>query len=146
VELSAEKPAATVADKPPAAPDVPPAGTPDTKSRGKAEQAAQRTRENVEAAELSWPTNGSGKPLVRVTMTASELIPTGQYANVSVGPAQITAFVDLDRRDEKYFDEAESETLTKAMNELAEIVERDVIAVQRNIVLESMQEQISNGN
>jgi hypothetical protein len=142
-----EKPEAEAQEKPQASPSVPPAATPDVQSRAKAESAAKRARDNTDAAELSWPTNASGKPLAKITMTASELIPTGQYANVSVGPAQITAFVDLDRTSEKYFSDQENETLTKAMNELAEIVERDVIAVQRNIVLESIQEQLTqNGN
>jgi hypothetical protein len=83
-------------------------------------------------------------------MAASELVPTGQYANVSIGPAQITTFVDMSRRiaeGEGYFSQAELGILSTALNELAEVAERDVIAVQRNIVLESIQEQLSsNGN
>jgi len=89
--------------------------------------------------------------MVKILMTASELIPTGQYANVSVGPAQITAFVDQDRvtldehgKEIPYFTEEQRGTLAKALNELAEIVEADVVAVQRNLVLESLQEQIGD--
>jgi hypothetical protein len=126
---------------------MPPVGNADTQSRVKAEKAAKRTNEHVESVDTgAWPRGADGRPMAKITMTASELVPTGQYANVSVGPAQITAFVDLSRSGEIYFDEGERQVLISAMNELAEVVERDVIAVQRNLVLESIQEQIvSNG-
>jgi hypothetical protein len=99
--------------------------------------------ENVTDAE-SWPRNANGRPMMKISMTASELIPHGQYANVSVGPAQITAFIDPEREieiDGMYFTEKERETVGQALNELAEVVEYDVISVQRNLVLESLQEQ-----
>ena len=122
-------------------------GEPDERSRAKAEKAGKRTEEQVAMLDAeAWPRGSAGKPMVKITMTASELIPTGQYANVSVGPAQITAFVDPDREieeDNPYFDAEERATLAKALNELAEIVEGDVVAVQRNLVLESLQDQIS---
>jgi len=140
-------------DNPPA-PDpgmrrLPPVGTADTKSRAKAESAANRTSEMVETIEsASWPRGSGGRPMARITMSASELVPTGQYANVSVGPAQITHFIDLDRDIDEggYFTDAERDVLKVALNELAGIVEGDVIAVQRNLVLESMQEQMSSAN
>ena len=92
----------------------------------------------------------NGRPLARIEFSASELIPTGQYANVSIGPARITAFIDLSRDNddgEAYFSEGERANLVKAVNELAEMVERDVVAVQRNLVLESIQDQKStDGN
>lgn len=121
-------------------------GEPDVKSGNKAKAAADRTEEQARTADSeSWPRGVTGQPMVKILMTASELIPTGQYANVSVGPAQITAFVDQDRAQEgAYFSDEQRETLAKALNELAEIVEADVIAVQRNLVLESLQEQISS--
>ena len=118
-------------------------GTPDTKSRAKAESAAKRTNEQVETVDSEgWPRNPAGMPMVKVTMTASELIPTGQYANVSVGPAQITAYVDPDA--EEIFDDQQRANLAKALNDLAEIVEADVVAVQRVLVLESLQQQVSS--
>jgi hypothetical protein len=85
--------------------------------------------------------------MCRIEFSAAELIPTGDYANVSVGPARITAFVDLDRAiadDQAYFSNPERANLVKAINELAEMVEGDVIAIQRNIVLEALQR--ANGN
>ena len=120
-------------------------GTPSTKSRAKAESATDRTNQMLETVDSeSWPRNAAGVPMVKVLMTASELIPTGQFANVSVGPAQITAFVDPDA--EEIFNDQQRDNLAKALNELAEIVEADVVAVQRNLVLESLQEQVSSGN
>lgn len=117
------------------------------KSRAKAETANRRANEQVATADSdSWPRGTNGQPMMKVLMTASELIPTGQFANVSVGPAQITAFVDTQRlleAEEPYFSAEERATLAQALNELAEIVEGDVVAVQRNIVLENLQETAS---
>lgn len=122
----------------------PPSGTPDTKSRAKAEAAHKRTETQVEHADSNgWPVGSNGRPMARIMMTASELIPTGQYANVSVGPAQITLFVDLDRASNGggFFTESEKTMMAKALNELAEVVEGDVVAVQRAIVLNTLQGQ-----
>jgi hypothetical protein len=111
------------------------------KSRQKAETAFKTAVESNEVASPGWPHNADGKPLVKITMTAAELIPTGDFANVSIGPAQITAFIDPDAVET--FDQDQKDTMARAINELAEIVESDVIAVQRNLVLESLQDQIS---
>lgn len=119
-------------------------GDADTQSRAKAETAKKRTSEaqgQVEA-DSDWPQSSQGKPLVKISMTAAELVPTGQYANVSVGPAQITAFVDPDEED--FFDESQRSNLAKSLNALAEIVESDVIAVQRNLVMESIQSSLND--
>lgn len=121
---------------------LPRPGVADTKSRAKAEQAARRASDQIEE---TWPRGVNGTPMARVEFSASELIPTGQYANVSVGPVKITAFVDLDRDvDNGYFTKNELSVLVQAANELAETAERNVIAIQRNLVLESMQEQLSS--
>jgi hypothetical protein len=132
-------------------------GSAEQKSRAKAETARKRTADQNEVAvgdaPDGVPLNANGRPLAKITLTASELIPTGQFANVSVGPAQITTYIDPDRvleRDDDgnvqpYFSEQEAETYAAALNQLAEIIEIDVIAVQRNLVLESIQEQVTNG-
>jgi len=120
-------------------------GRGDERSGAKARAAAERANEQTRMVDAdSWPRGVSGQPMMKITMTASELIPTGQYANVSVGPAQITAFVDADRllEGEAYFSQQQRQVIAQALNELAEIVEGDVVAVQRNLVMESMQEQI----
>lgn len=124
-------------------------GKSDQQSKQKASSAmaqAEKARESADSE--AWPVGANGQPMMKVTMTAAELIPTGQYANVSIGPAQITAFVDQDRviEGETYFNEEQRTTMAKALNELAEIVEIDVVAVQRNLMMENMQEQVSNGN
>lgn len=115
------------------------------KSRSKADAAKDRANEQVAQADPdSWPRTPSGKPMAKILMTASELIPTGNFANVSIGPAQITMFIDPD--DPEPLTAENKENLAKAVNELAEIVEGDVIAVQRNLVLENLQEQASSAN
>lgn len=125
-------------------------GKGDKGSKQKASAAmAQAEKARASADSDSWPVGVDGQPMMKITMTAAELIPTGQYANVSVGPAQITAFVDQNRviKDgDAYFTDDQRTTMAKALNELAEIVETDVVAVQRNIVMEAMQGQVSNGN
>jgi hypothetical protein len=124
-------------------------GKGEQQSRQKAEQAHERSKslreDHVDAAE--WPRGVTGAPMVKIAMTAAELLPTGQFANVSIGPAQITAFVDPDRQvEEAYFSKEQRDTLALALNELAEIVEGDVIAVQRNLVQESIQDQIASNS
>jgi hypothetical protein len=82
--------------------------------------------------------------MMRAEMSAAELIPTGQYANVSVGPCRVSFLIDPDRElrdDEDYFTPQQKATIAKALNEAAEMVEADVVAVQRNIVMESLQGQ-----
>jgi hypothetical protein len=43
--------------------------------------------------EDGWPVDENGKPMVKITFTASNTVPTAQYANVVVGPASATKFV-----------------------------------------------------
>lgn len=127
---------------------LPASGTPDTGSRAKAESAARRANVQAEMVDGDGHPRGSnGTPMAKIVFAASELVPTGQYANVSVGPAQIHLYIDLDRSvsdDEAYLNERERSILVKSLNELAEVVEAEVIAVQRNIVLESLQTQESH--
>lgn len=78
-------------------------------------------------------------------MSCAELIPTGNYANVSIGPARIRFLIDPERDVDdngSYFPPEQWANIARALNEAADIVGSDVIAVQRNLVLESMQEQI----
>jgi hypothetical protein len=111
-------------------------GTGDRVTRAKANNAKERNMQESE----SWPTV-DGRPLVKIQMQASELIPTGQYANVSIGPAVVTAYIDPEQPGGLPGDWKEN--VAEAVNDLAELVERDVVAVQRNLVLQSMQDQIS---
>jgi len=129
---------------------LPSPGKPDVQSRAKAENAANQNVAQHPDTDQSWPRGINGRPMAKIEFSASELLPTGQYANVAVGPARITAFVDLDHAgdpEDGIFSKRELQILAQAGNELAETVEANVVAVQRNIVLESMQEQLAqNGN
>lgn len=122
-------------------------GQGDKGSRGKAEKASERADNEVKRSERemeSWPLGSQGTPMMKAEMSASELVPTGQYANVVIGPCRVHFLIDPDRSlrdDEDYFSPQQKATIVKALNEAAEMVEADVVAVQRNIVLESMQQQ-----
>lgn len=119
-------------------------GKQDTQSRAKAETNVRRASMQVlENADV--PRGVNGTPMAKITFSASELIPTGQYANVSVGPAQVQVYVDIDREvveSETFFNDDQKENLVKALNELADMVGGDIISVQRNLVLQSMQDQL----
>lgn len=124
-------------------------GNEDTGSRAKAKAAHDRTEGQQPSPQEIVPLNVNGRPMHKISMCASELIPTGQYANVSIGPATVTAYVDPDRvvgEGESYFSDDEASTIVAAMNQLAEIVEVEVLAVQRNLVLESLQNNVTSGS
>jgi hypothetical protein len=91
----------------------------------------QTSRKKVES--INWPVDEDGVPMAQISFTASELIPTGNYANVTVGPATITKFVK----------DGDSEHLSRELNELAETIEAECIAEQREIVLKSLQADVS---
>jgi hypothetical protein len=128
-------------DEPQALRRPPTLGKSDSGSRAKAETAEKRAV-SVQADEVI-PRGIDGKPMAKIEFSASELIPTGQYANVTVGPVRITAYIDLARNDDEglpYFTEQEKDTLIKAANELAEMTEVNIIGIQRGLVLESLQQ------
>jgi hypothetical protein len=113
-----------------------------TKSRQKADHA--RRTADAQAIESAWPMTPNGDPMAKITMSCAELIPNGQFANVSVGPVQITVFVDP--YDDGGLSDEVRANLAKAANDLAEVAEVDVIGVQRNLVLESLQQQVAANN
>lgn len=78
---------------------------------------------------VAWPVSEDGIPMVQISFTASELIPTGEYANVTIGPVTVTKFVS----------DGDDDHLAGELNHLAELVESDCIAEQREIVIESIQ-------
>ncbi len=52
------------------------------------------TRNNVSATgDFEWPRDLHGRPMLKVSCCASELIPTVQYGNCSVGPLSVTCFI-----------------------------------------------------
>lgn len=71
--------------------------------------------------------------MVQITFQASELIGLKDYSNITVGPANITTFVP---KGQPYaFTDDEAKAVTKAVNQVAQILEEDVIAEQRGIAL-----------
>jgi len=51
-------------------------------------------RSNVNATnEFEWPRDELGRPMMRVTSAAAELIPTQPFGNVTIGPITVTAFI-----------------------------------------------------
>lgn len=129
-------------------------GKGDTGSRKKADAAAEQADREVKRVQQEplessngVPVNVNGTPLIQAEMSAAELVPTGQYANVSVGPCRLHFYIDPDREladGESYFTEQQRATIAKALNEAAELIEADVVAVQRSLVLESIQQQIGD--
>lgn len=122
-------------------------GKGDTGSRNKADKAADRAESQMEAGipVESWPRGAKGTPMMKAEISVAELIPTGNYANVSIGPVRLHFLIDVDRDvrpDEGFFSTDERAVIAKALNEACEIAEVDVVAVQRNLVMENMQQQI----
>jgi hypothetical protein len=123
---AAKKPAAKKAAKSPAKRGS--AVKSDVKDNSGSRQS--RATRGVDASG-SWPVDPStGLPLAQISFTASELIPTGEYANVVVGPVTVTKFIP---------DPEDDDALAEALNDLAEVVEAKCISEQRELVLESLQ-------
>lgn len=58
-----------------------------------AREAAERlANSRVDQPAESWPEVG-GRPLVKISCAAAELIATRQFSNVTIGPVQVTRFV-----------------------------------------------------
>jgi hypothetical protein len=102
-------------------------------SRQKAESAV--TRNDAQATDTGWPTLPNGKPMAKIEFAVSELIPTGNYANVTIGPYRVTMFVDPDAAE---IDEDTLDGLAAQANQLAESSMSEVMGVQRALVLESL--------
>lgn len=43
---------------------------------------------------MNPPLDAKGKPMVQISNGCEELIPTAQYANVKIGPATVTKWVE----------------------------------------------------
>lgn len=73
---------------------------------------------------FDWPRDVSGRPLIKITCAAAELIPTVQYGNVTVGPVSGTRFV---------VDTDDTEELLSQFNWLQTVVERAVAEERKSI-------------
>ena len=106
---------------------------PQSKGRPKATNGTTRRKENVRTERQGGvPIGKNGLPMIEISMTASDLFPTGDYANAVVGPATATRWIEDT-------DPAKTDHISDGLNKLAECVEVDVIAEQREIVLTNLQ-------
>lgn len=101
--------------------DAPKRKPPSPKRVGRDE--VKRPSEKMEAG---WPVDQNGRPMAQISFAASELVPTAQYANVTLGPAQATIFVENDEQ-----------AIHDGLGALAEITET-VIGNHRSLVLDSL--------
>lgn len=90
----------------------------------------------MSAQQVVPPTGQNGRPMAAISGSASELVPTKPYANVTIGPVQATRWVE-DTLDDG--EEGEAEFKAK-IDRLQETVE-DIVAGQRTLVEDSLDEK-----
>ena len=49
--------------------------------------------EKTNVVDHDWPRDAFNSPMTKISVAATELVPTRQYANVTIGPVVITRFV-----------------------------------------------------
>lgn len=98
---------------------------------GEAKERSRRSTAETIDASGPIPIGANGLPMIQIQVTASELIPTGEYANVVVGPVTVVKWI-----------EDPGDGLADEINDLCEIIEADVISVQRTLVLDSLQDAV----
>lgn len=81
-------------------------------------------------AEQDIPLDPNGRPFVRISCAAAELIPTVPYGNVSVGPAAVVVWVPFDF---KGFSDEEKNSIKIAITETQSLCE-EAIAEDRQTV------------
>lgn len=84
----------------------------------------------------SWPLDADGDPMVEIAFQAHELIGLKEFSNITVGPAVVRCLVSVNRPNP--FTDTQKRNLVNALNEVAELVEADVIARQRAIALNTI--------
>jgi hypothetical protein len=104
-------------------------------------ESANRSTRTADPSEAGPVLAPSGQPYARVLATASDLIPTGDYANVTIGPAQIMMWVDPG--DPNGVSQETLDNLARVLNQLTETVSVDVVGVQRTLVIEGLQQQLA---
>lgn len=118
-------------------------GNADEKSRQKAKAAAERSQavmdQAVASGEGKIPLTGDGRPMARILVGGAELIPHGQYANISCGPAVFELWVDP--LADKPVSEEVKAGLAQAANEMFDALYADVLSVQRALIQTSIEEQ-----
>lgn len=54
--------------------------------------AREQAEQTNVVGDHDWPRDAFGMPLVKISASAAELVPTVQYGNVTVGPVVVTRF------------------------------------------------------
>ncbi len=83
-----------------------------------------------QAVNFNWPVDENGDPQVLISFASAEVVPTGNYANVTVGPASATKFIAVN---------GDKDELAKAISELAEPVEW-ALSHRRDQILKELSE------
>lgn len=65
-----------------------------SEERQQAQVAANTAERDSFNIDNNIPLGVNGKPLIRISVSAAELIPTRQYANIVVGPITVVRYVD----------------------------------------------------
>ena len=81
-----------------------------------------------------WPRDVFGQPMLRVSVSRAELVPTVQYGTCTVGPAQVVGF-SADGPDE---------SIKGALRRLRKIVE-DIISEDRQTLVLEIQARAAAG-
>lgn len=118
------------------------------KSRQKAKVAADRGKQQADLAERSAteagpPMTSDGRPLSKITVAGAELIPHGQFANISCGPAMFEIWVDP--LDEEPVSDELAAGLAKAANKVFDALYGDVLSVQRALIQQAIEQQAAQG-
>ncbi len=67
-------------------------------------RTAREQAEKTGVQDHEWPRDAFGSPMVKISCAAAELIPTAQFANITVGPIVVTRFV-IDASEETLMEE-----------------------------------------
>lgn len=104
-----------------------------------AKEAAKSAERQTEISTVEpWPRDEHDEPMFKISVQAQELLGSGlegipDYSSITIGPAKIEGFVSRHKRNP--FSESDLKNLASALNQLCEVVENDVIAEQRQLVL-----------
>ncbi len=105
--------------------------------RAGTEAAEESERAEGASGRREWPVDQHGDSMVEISFQAHELIGLKDYSNIIVGPARITTLVS--RNEPNPFSERQLANIAKGLNDIAEVVEVDVIAEQRGIALGTLE-------
>lgn len=85
----------------------------------------------------AWPRDENGEPMLQIYVQARDHVGLENFSNVTVGPSGATAFIRKGQ-DTVFADDDERHAFVNCLNELSALVEVDVIANQRDIMLNAI--------